>query len=88
MHEQDTEKYDKRLIRLEEDSCFQEEKLSSLDQQIHSQQLQLDQLERQVRDLRSIADRLRELANSQPLNGKRFEPDPLPPHYQSKDWHE
>lgn len=64
----------RRLIRLEENAFFQEERLKALDAALTDQQRQLDALERQLAQLRAITRALRDKLADSPE-------DALPPHF-------
>lgn len=67
-----------RIIRLEENSCFQEKKLEELDQELREMQKQLRSITAKTEALQNAILQMREDFHAQ--YGKT--PDPLPPHYQ------
>lgn len=74
-----------RVIRLEENNYFLEERLKALDGQVLAQQQKLDTLEKELGRLGRALLELRGL-----LEGKMGAPgsEPPPPHWQSTFWHD
>lgn len=72
---------DERLIRLEEASYFQEERLKELDERIVTQQAQIDLLERRLESVTRTLIQLREVLFGNMANHKE-----KPPHYQDNLW--
>lgn len=70
-----------RVIRLEENSYFLEEKLKALDGQILAQQASLDLLEQNLRQIREALTDIRML-----LSVDAKIPDARPPHYGPEPW--
>lgn len=67
-----------RIIRLEENSCFQEKKLEELDLELREMQKQLRAITAKTESLQNALLQMRDALYAQ--SGKT--PDPLPPHYQ------
>lgn len=71
---------EKRLTRLEENACFQENSLEKLNRQLVEQQKQLDLLQHEIRKLREIAIQFKELCQS--IGERNPHAPETPPHYQ------
>lgn len=74
--------FEMRVIRLEESSYFQEERLKALDGQLLAQQKQIDEMERAIKSLEAKLERL-EANNDVFADGRPGHE--LPPHYQQKN---
>lgn len=79
-------KDEKRLIRLEELTFFQEEKIAALERQVEAQRKQLDLLEQKTAEITRLLIRLKD-ENERLREARREDFTELPPHYQTLDWH-
>lgn len=85
MSQPDGPNLEPRVIRLEGNSYFLEERLKALDGQVLAQHQKLDALEKELGRLGRALLELRGL-----MEGKLSSPgsDPPPPHWQSTFWHD
>lgn len=81
----DTASQDGRVIRLEENAYFLEEKINSLDTQISAQQKQLDELGKKLEQIRLIVLNMRERLAESAGDGKIGDGE-IPPHHAAKFW--
>ena len=70
-----------RIIRLEEQTYFQDEKLKDLDKRLLAQQIQLDGLAKQ---LEAVTNSLREVRDY--LRDRQRGSEEKPPHYGADTW--
>ncbi|MBD5607826.1 MAG: SlyX family protein [Desulfovibrio sp.] len=70
-----------KLIRLEEQAYFQDEKLKELDERLLAQQIQMDALNRRLDAIGAALLEIREY-----LRGKGGKGDEKPPHYHNDPW--
>lgn len=80
----DNKSFEQRLIRLEENVFFQEEKLAALDQEMRQLRSQTDALVRHLQGVRESMAHLRELLEGGHRGGNLA--DPPPPHYSQHTW--